>query len=176
MEKEYLTKMVSEGHSIRGISNDSGKSYTTVRYWLHRHSLKTKNQLNPSRRGSEDRYVDRECKKHGVTEHIWEQPVKEKYGRYRCKKCRSFKVSEDRRKLRKEAVETAGGRCSTCGYSKSLWALQFHHIHKDEKSYNIGDLVRDRKKKLLFEELEKCVLLCANCHAEAEEKEHQDNI
>jgi hypothetical protein len=44
--------------------------------------------------------------------------------------------------------------------------LQFHHLNAEDKMFNIGDAIRDgisldRIKK----EIEKCIILCANCHA-----------
>lgn len=70
------------------------------------------------------------------------------------------------------AIKAMGGECVECGYNKCKGALQFHHLR--DKKYNIVDLTRMRgvdNKKLLDEELEKCVLLCANCHAEKHEAE-----
>lgn len=58
--------------------------------------------------------------------------------------------------------------CSKCGYTKSARALQFHHADGD-KLFNIGESLRLGRKKL-WAEIDKCVLLCANCHAEAHDE------
>jgi hypothetical protein len=59
--------------------------------------------------------------------------------------------------------------CDICGYSRSSRALQFHHL-KDKK-HNISRMVtQGRSLSSIFEEIEKCVILCANCHAEEEER------
>jgi len=61
-------------------------------------------------------------------------------------------------------VEYKGGKCQLCGYSKCIAALDFHHINPKEKEFSITtyrkswDIVRP--------ELDKCNLLCANCHRE----------
>lgn len=56
--------------------------------------------------------------------------------------------------------------CSFCGYKKCARALQFHHEGND-KEHDIGRLVgQGRKIEVIFKEIEKCILLCANCHAE----------
>lgn len=56
--------------------------------------------------------------------------------------------------------------CENCGYNKSISALCFHHLH--DKKFNIGSLGRInsliRIKDKIEEEINKCVLLCRNCH------------
>lgn len=58
------------------------------------------------------------------------------------------------------------GGCNMCGYNKNYSALQFHHINQDAKEYVISDLYRIGNINKLKEEIKKCVLVCANCHAE----------
>ena len=62
-------------------------------------------------------------------------------------------------------IDMLGGKCSVCGYNHNMAALDFHHV-RDKKfplsSKNICSMSIDR----LLPELEKCVLLCANCHRE----------
>jgi hypothetical protein len=63
-------------------------------------------------------------------------------------------------------VEYKGGRCAACSYDRCLRALCFHHVDAKSKSFNFaGSHLRSRER--LWEELDKCVLLCLNCHAEA---------
>ncbi len=51
-----------------------------------------------------------------------------------------------------------------CGYSKCVDALEFHHINPSNKEKPISQFARFTQKTI--EELEKCVVLCANCHRE----------
>jgi len=63
-----------------------------------------------------------------------------------------------------KAIEFLGGRCSSCG-EKDVFVLEFHHT--DEKENGINELLmRDAYWKDIKKELEKCVLLCGNCHFE----------
>ena len=65
--------------------------------------------------------------------------------------------------LKEDLVKRFGGGCLLCGYNKCLAALEFHHINPHEKSFNISS------KDYFWQierELEKVVLLCANCHRE----------
>lgn len=79
-----------------------------------------------------------------------------------------------RRKIKKRAVELLGGKCQNCGYSKCIRALQFHHINAIDKDFHIsGKSISWHKMKM---EIKKCLLVCANCHAEIEEEIHENGF
>lgn len=86
-------------------------------------------------------------------------------------KCKACEVADRRgtsKANKQKLVEVWGGKCTACGYSKSMAALQFHHTgHKEE---SISRLLRSSFQKALAEAV-KCTLLCANCHAELHERE-----
>lgn len=59
--------------------------------------------------------------------------------------------------------------CQICGYNKSLKALHFHHINSD-KEYTVSYLIAQGASfDTLMLEINKCKLLCANCHSEVHE-------
>lgn len=69
--------------------------------------------------------------------------------------------------LKQFCLEYKGSKCSKCGYSKCKSALCFHHVDSTTKKYTISSLcARHSISNDLLEELDKCILLCANCHAE----------
>lgn len=55
--------------------------------------------------------------------------------------------------------------CSICGYKKSQYALDFHHLDSSLKDFNVSSLVGKSIKKIKSE-IRKCVVVCANCHRE----------
>ena len=65
-----------------------------------------------------------------------------------------------------ELVKMLGGKCVNCGYKKSITAISFHHLHPEDKCFDIsnGGLMKGWKE--LVAEAKKCELLCLNCHAE----------
>jgi hypothetical protein len=75
-------------------------------------------------------------------------------------------VSKRRKRVKEMAVEHKGGRCEICGYSKCLAALELHHRDPSQKSFSLGDRGYTRSWEKIFLEIQKCVLLCANCHRE----------
>lgn len=72
-----------------------------------------------------------------------------------------------RKAMKKQAVKMRGGKCERCGYDKCIGALQFHHRNPEEKKFGLSmnGITHSWNEYLL--EVEKCDLLCANCHAEA---------
>lgn len=69
-------------------------------------------------------------------------------------------------------------KCERCGYDKHPAALQFHHIDPKNKSFEISKAVIQGRVKLkrLFEEIEKCEVVCANCHMIEHHARVYDNI
>lgn len=65
-------------------------------------------------------------------------------------------------------IDYKGGQCAHCGYNKCSRALEFHHLDPNEKDFGISTILT-RNVASLKAEVNKCILLCANCHAE----EHQ---
>ena len=89
-------------------------------------------------------------------------------GRERVKanrtKMTSQKLDRSRRRKR-ECIEYLGGSCISCGYSKCSKALTFHHRVPEDKEFSISERV-DAPWDVVKAELDKCVLLCFNCHME----------
>jgi hypothetical protein len=73
-----------------------------------------------------------------------------------------------RNRQKQKAVEYLGGRCVKCGYNKSLAALDFHHIDPLTKEWKPTRLMSYRWE-IVKQELDKCELICANCHRELHE-------
>ncbi|MEK6935656.1 MAG: hypothetical protein AABW67_02630 [Nanoarchaeota archaeon] len=57
-------------------------------------------------------------------------------------------------------------KCSLCDYNKHPEILQFHHKDKYKKNFTIGNLELHKRNSLEFKkEIDKCILLCPNCHS-----------
>ena len=60
--------------------------------------------------------------------------------------------------------------CSVCGYSKCARALEFHH--NGDKEFGIANAVKNKYGlKRIKREMDKCIILCSNCH-----KEHEEDV
>jgi len=79
-----------------------------------------------------------------------------------------------RMRAKNELIEYKGGCCSKCGYDKRVpGAYDFHHRDPNEKEFSISKysvLNIGRLKK----EVDKCDLVCKNCHAEIHDADRKE--
>lgn len=81
------------------------------------------------------------------------------------------KLKKRQRKL--EAIEYLGGACSECLQSFPAAVYEFHHLDPLTKDRDPSKMMLMSRERL-FNELDKCVLLCANCHRMVHHKEDVD--
>lgn len=89
-----------------------------------------------------------------------------------------LKQKERAIKRKLELIKAKGGECEICGYKKNIAALEFHHLDPNTKSFQLDsrNLSNTSPSKLL-EEVDKCILVCANCHRELHNEHlNEDNI
>lgn len=168
LDRTVLEQLVEAGLSVREIGRRLDRSPATIRHWIQKYRLKTsrmglrRRELEAAKRAGE-KYVESRCKLHGITKFVLEGR-----GYYRCMKCRGQNVSDWRRRAKRRLIAAAGGRCVLCGYDEYPGALQFHHLDPATKLFSIGHEGITRSFAAMKAEAAKCVLLCANCHAEVE--------
>jgi hypothetical protein len=167
IERELLAEIVACRLSIRDMADVFDRSPSTIRRWLAKHGI---TPAASARRGAgavasaaQTTTPDLPCPTHGVTRHV---PRAD--GSFRCARCRSEQVAARRRRVKRQLVDEAGGCCALCGYDACVAALQFHHVDPGAKSFAISRAGVTRALSKAREEAAKCVLLCANCHAEVE--------
>ncbi len=74
------------------------------------------------------------------------------------------KFESARYQEKKAFINSQRQPCAKCGDSR-IYVLDFHHIDETQKEFTIGRLKKG-SKKILQEEINKCISLCANCHRE----------
>ncbi len=101
------------------------------------------------------------------TEKSLEEFYKKGADRYQpyCKSCFNQYCQDRWRRRKVEAIKAKGGRCSKCGYDKNYAALEFHHRDDEDKEMDWSK-ARLASEKRMLAELDKCDLVCRNCHAE----------
>jgi predicted transcriptional regulator len=163
MNKQVLESLINNGLSQREIAKKLNCSQGAIKYQLSKHILKTKkSQYNRLR---EPDSVICDCGETDKSKFYFRLVKRKKYYRFRCKACDNKSNIERFRTYKKLAVAYKGGKCEKCGYATCLGALDFHHknpILKDPNWINIRSWTPHKIKK----ELDKCMLLCANCHRE----------
>lgn len=168
LTREQLEPLVESGATLVEIAAALDRSTSTVRHWLTRHGVQlSRHHANralavESVAAGRRRFVGT-CRIHGETAFLVFAS-----GRHRCARCSSEAVARRRRKVKRTLVEEAGGACARCGFAEHPCALHFHHLDPGEKAFALSrrgatiSIARSRA------EAGKCVLLCANCHAQVE--------
>lgn len=80
-------------------------------------------------------------------------------------KCNSCWTAEKRRKIKQDLVEYKGGICECCGINNKEFLSIYDFHHKDTKEKDIlisGSYCRSIES--LKKEVDKCMLVCSNCH------------
>lgn len=96
--------------------------------------------------------------------------------RWKCKKCLYLTSKNYLYELKIKCITYKGGKCEHCGYDKSPRAMHFHHIDPTQKDFSISDRNPNTNKngtkkwESIKTELNKCLLLCSNCHFELHEQ------
>lgn len=167
LDERQLRELVEGGASLASISEELRVDPSTVRKWLRRYGLETKH-MRTLREAAEarergDREIMRFCPTHGLT--VFRIDSRDSY---RCVQCNSDRVMARRRAIKAILIDEMGGSCLICGYDDCHRALEFHHVDPEQKRFGIGFRGVTRSIERAREEAAKCVLLCANCHAEVE--------
>jgi transposase-like protein len=168
LTREQLEPLVESGATLQEMANALGRATSTVRYWLQKYGVTTLNRRGPRPRADEARAAgltetELECPRHGSTTFVLRSR-----GYWSCRRCNSEAVARWRRRKKRRLIEAAGGRCQLCGYQGYDGALHFHHLDPTTKQFALSRNGITRSLAEALAEAEKCVLLCANCHAEIE--------
>ena len=147
IDKNRLEKAMSQ-HGLHGARKMLGLTEGSVRYWASIYNIPITLHKRPSYTCCDfcgKKYSDDQRAK-GI----------------RCSTCIS-KIRRLSSKIR--AIEYAGGRCLHCGFQadgSNYAAFEFHH-HDSNKETEVGNLL-NRKWEVIREEIDKCIVLCSNCH------------
>ena len=69
-----------------------------------------------------------------------------------------------RKDKKRKLVEYKGGKCERCGYDKCIDVFDFHHKDPTQKDFGIS--AKSYSYERLKKEVDKCMLVCKNCHTE----------
>lgn len=176
-EQKKAIELRKEGYSFRAIGNTLNVAKSSIRLWTGGISLTPEQKRNLARRDSSHlpkRVFGLKSKKRiEMGEDVWLLYQRER--KYKKGKLNAKLVAEYKRRKKRMLIEYKGGKCEVCNYNKNcLRAYHFHHKDPLQKEYGISE------RSLSFEkcktEVDKCRLVCSNCHAEIEEKMYNDHM
>ena len=169
MKKEKIIELINQNLSQREIAEKLNVSQTNLRYWLNKFELKT--NLNKFNKQNYKIYTEKKCPKCQEIKKIGEfynrsnANRKHDTGGY-CKICSNKYHVSRVREVKLKMIEYKGGSCQKCGLTikKSHYSVfDFHHRDPKEKDVNFAK-IKYQKWEVIQKEIDKCDLLCANCH------------
>ena len=173
LDKLELTNLVNKGFTQRSIAEHFSCSQTNVCYWLAKYDLKTEQDSKVLyNQGLKYCPCCGEIKSLKEFNKRTRRGVTKEHGAVYCKDCSSAEASMRKYNFTQKCVDYKGGACEICGYDKSIGALEFHHIDRTSKEFEIGKLTSKTFTAKVQKELDKCMLLCKNCHGEIHHNEH----
>lgn len=162
MDKTVLENLINQGLTQRAIANRLGKCQATIKHWLKKYQLRTiKAILN--------RHVEFKCLDCGELDESKSLKLKkngiERNHKSLCVLCHKIRTIKKQREYKQKAVDYKGGKCIFCGYCKCIGSLHFHHpdpSKKEEDFENVKNMSFEKMKPYI----DKCQLVCGNCHGE----------
>lgn len=150
MERNELKIHVELGHSSYHIAKVLNISPSKVRYWLKKFGLSTKpyRPCVPKCRCGETNPANFYGHKTST-----------------CAKCHNGYTKKVGQETKQYVIAKLGGRCSNCAYNKYAGALDIHHTNPKLKDPNFRSL-KGWGRARIDKEINSCILLCKNCHAE----------
>lgn len=170
---EKVIELYSKGKSLRQVANELHISKASVSYWInevgisrHKPSIEITDELleKIQQRYDELGNLAIVAKEFGISINRLERIAR--YNKEIIAKTRYEIVKNRRYRIKKFLVDYKGGNCEICGYNKCLNALEFHHLNPEEKDFNISQFSKYQDMSSLKAEVNKCILVCANCHRE----------
>lgn len=167
MEKLELQELIDKGLSQRDIAEATNKSHSSVRYWLKKHEINTVHKSFEARTDFENNQKSCvKCGKIKPLEEFYKKNSNSKYYASYCKCCANKYYTERIRRVKIKMIEYKGGECERCELKLEdthYSVFDFHHIDPDEKDPNFGN-IKYQKWEVIKKEIDKCQLLCSNCH------------
>ena len=162
MDKNKLKEYLDNNYSTRKIASLENKSLGSIRYWMKKYNLCSKYYKQVPVGHSY-------CSKCDCTKPLGDFSLRKtrnnKPSAY-CKSCDNKRKALKAREFKQECLNYLGTNCcSKCGYNNNIVALDFHHLDPTEKEAGLASMGRALNNKVK-KELDKCIVLCANCHRE----------
>ena len=181
-KSESIILLRKQGKSYREIENELGCSKSLISYVCKKEMLNDIGLYSGKKLNDDEIEMLKEFyKKNTIEETMKEFNVsRSTVKKYSINKRFTFDNDDERRKAnyqhvknfrqktKQKAVEYKGGKCLICKYDKCISALEFHHLDPNEKDFGLSQNLSKAWSKIV-EEIDKCVLICANCHREVHE-------
>jgi hypothetical protein len=165
MEKKIFEAFIDKGYTQRQIGKDLKLSHTAVRYWLKKFKLKTNGKPKEKAKIINGCKICTECKENKTVKEFYLRTDKKNYAS-KCKKCANKYYGNRIKDVKIKMIEYKGGECERCELKlkdSHYSVFDFHHLDPKTKDVKF-DKIKFRKWEKIKSEIDKCALLCSNCH------------
>lgn len=165
MEIENFKTLIEKNFTQREIAEELKLSQTAVRYWLKKFNLKTNTPYKNKTEIIDGLKVCNKCYIKKPLEEFYERSDREGHSPH-CKKCSTIYHGNRVRDVKIRMINYKGGKCERCSLrleDTHYSVFDFHHLDPKEKDANF-DRIKYKKWEVIQKEIDKCKLLCANCH------------
>ena len=156
MNKTNIQQLLDTNKSLKLIAEELNTSQTNLRYWIKKYEL-VRNKYTHCvfcNTKSSTKFCSSKCK--GNFYYYQNKEERNLQSKINSKdKRKSFKIL---------AIEYGGGKCKHCNYKNNYSVLSFHHTDTEQKDFNLRGIKSSKLTSKHIEELDKCILLCHNCH------------
>lgn len=160
MEKQFLEDQILLHKSTNQIAKETNKGVSTIKYWFNKYNLKTLRQ----QRKVTNTKICPHCKKEKSLDEFYKRRGNQPS--VYCKQCTKIQALTRQQNFKKQCLDYKGGKCLSCDYNNYQGALEFHHLDPNEKEFDLSSVKHNSFNEKIKEELDKCILLCSNCHKE----------
>lgn len=163
MEKQALINFVNDGYSQRQIANELQCSQGSIKYWLKKFELKTKNNIFNTR--TDEYKICPICETKKSLDEFYKRSNRADISGY-CKKCSNQYHTERVKYVKLKMIDYKGGECKHCKLKikdSHYCVFEFHHLNPKIKDSNF-EKIKYQKWDVIIKELDKCIMLCSNCH------------
>lgn len=169
MRKEDLEQKVNDGWSIQDLATEFSKGKATIRYWLKQFNLVTKGKAGGKNTVNceIDNKTEKQCAKcldYKSVDNFFFRKERNSYTSY-CKQCNAKDVVERETRTKLDCIKYLGNVCTLCNIDGHYSIYDFHHDEPAHKDFSIRS-GGTKSFRSVINELDKCILVCANCHHE----------
>lgn len=168
MQKEKLVELIEFGYSQRDLANKLETSQSNIKYWLKKFEIKTKyNRYNKDRYLINGGKVCSKCKNLKDTSDFYKRYNTNRDGLAGyCKECSNEYHGNRVKEVKLKMIDYKGGKCCDCNLKiedSHYCVFDLHHLDPNDKDPNFSK-IKYQKWENIIKEIDKCVLLCSNCH------------
>ena len=163
MEKITLENLIEKGYTYKKIAEELELGNSTIGYWLKKYKLKTKNKKHNTKieNGIRKCLI---CKCDKAEDEFYKR--RKSNSTSYCKKCSNNYHTERLKRIKIKMINYKGGECTRCHLKLeecNYFVFDFHHLNPSEKDPNFSKIKFQNWDKI-EKELNKCILVCSNCH------------